>query len=814
MLAAKNTQQPPLQQGMNEPLEPMDIGSKQKLVSAEVSAIIYTLFGKDSYGERFFTVFLEHATLQPSPRLSPGLYACIKTRRIQDLAKMFGWGYDTVHKYVILFCALNLMAKHKAGEEQIFTLTLSQYQPPTSYDMLVKLTQHSRPKVRQMAERIYKRLQESWKAAPQPAKPVIPEVFDVALQQAVVEAFDTLQFPGSLYGFIPQLNEKVYTQLNIARLLADPAKGASAVEEQKTDAESNNDEISPLAPYTSGKVIKIMEPDPHTEYEYIRKHYPFLIPRTSLNEYIESGYLDINPAHFTDPYTMIGLTRDEYLLLPQSDQELLIDVVLLVQKLYCHVAIRYLFLENKEEVPEFARYLSCRVTYAGDREASYVLQSIYFQHSVLLYETLNEARENLYQLAGEFEEFLRTNYGEREIDKETRLMQEQNAGKGPIQPSETKKDSPTHRDEAKPSVGPLSAFSEHSTSANHQRLETGEEQEPSHTTNSDARDEEKNIAIAPIDTSNISAGELADTSHPEPVTTESSSMNAREIPVSEHDTPEKQTKQPSKTEQTETEETRSHSSLPATLYQDPLEKLPPLEAAWRKADRAKPEMAYLDLRESEEVGGLQRPLVDLLPVEVYQEWQLDNVDEELRNVILTFNILYFFRNIYTINVNKRKTLLKQIFVKNFDKTQLRDVSGYYHPIISGKGYHPDVIAAAFIHTMVCSHSKGYKNLHSPGGFFVKLCRQWQEQTQAHGKLPKEAYMALVTYSHLTCPDFVVLLEEEILKLKMGNNYYPIFGRLHGTLSVKELLERYGGASEGEPDYHESPTHKKSKYKRL
>ena len=67
---------------------------------------------------------------------------------------MFGWGYDTVHKYVVLFCALNLMAKHKAGEEQIFTLTLSQYQPPTSYDMLVKLTQHSRPKVRQMAERI------------------------------------------------------------------------------------------------------------------------------------------------------------------------------------------------------------------------------------------------------------------------------------------------------------------------------------------------------------------------------------------------------------------------------------------------------------------------------------------------------------------------------------------------------------------------------------------------------------------------------------------------------------------------------------
>ncbi|GCE31024.1 hypothetical protein KDA_65080 [Dictyobacter alpinus] len=121
--------------------------------------IIARLF--PSSGLEFLALVLRNATIKQN--VLPGMdghmekVAVISTRTIRTLASTIKWGYDTTHKYVTVFCALNLLRKSKHNKELQIIFPLGKYQPPASLQALDNLITQSRIKVSQFTRKVKER---------------------------------------------------------------------------------------------------------------------------------------------------------------------------------------------------------------------------------------------------------------------------------------------------------------------------------------------------------------------------------------------------------------------------------------------------------------------------------------------------------------------------------------------------------------------------------------------------------------------------------------------------------------------------------
>lgn len=119
--------------------------------------IIHKLFTGPGNGPAFLARILCFAEVKQMA--FPGIegttdVAVITLKTIRELAKKIHWGYDTTHKYVVVFCALNLLVKSRSEGRIQLLFSLKQYTPPPTSKALDDLISKSRPKVRQFATRV------------------------------------------------------------------------------------------------------------------------------------------------------------------------------------------------------------------------------------------------------------------------------------------------------------------------------------------------------------------------------------------------------------------------------------------------------------------------------------------------------------------------------------------------------------------------------------------------------------------------------------------------------------------------------------
>ncbi|GCE14458.1 DUF1720 domain-containing protein [Tengunoibacter tsumagoiensis] len=113
-------------------------------------------------GLKFLAAVLRHAAIMQN--VLPGMtqlgshVAVINVRTVRDLAAKINWGYDTTHKYEVIFCALNFLHKRRDKKQLQLIFPIEHYVAPESLDELDRLIAHSRPKVQQFAKRVRERL--------------------------------------------------------------------------------------------------------------------------------------------------------------------------------------------------------------------------------------------------------------------------------------------------------------------------------------------------------------------------------------------------------------------------------------------------------------------------------------------------------------------------------------------------------------------------------------------------------------------------------------------------------------------------------
>ncbi len=122
--------------------------------------IIQKLFTGPGNGPAFLARILRFAEVKQMAL--PGVeetadVAVITLQTIRELAQKIQWGYDTTHKYVVVFCALNLLVKVRCEGRIQLLFSLKQYTPPPTFKALDSLINKSRPKVRQFAMRVKRR---------------------------------------------------------------------------------------------------------------------------------------------------------------------------------------------------------------------------------------------------------------------------------------------------------------------------------------------------------------------------------------------------------------------------------------------------------------------------------------------------------------------------------------------------------------------------------------------------------------------------------------------------------------------------------
>ncbi|MGB8343326.1 MAG: hypothetical protein WCD86_00495 [Ktedonobacteraceae bacterium] len=153
--------------------------------------VIHQVFPTANSGVAFLSLLLREAEVS---RRAGGEecgqeVAVITVQSLRDLATRIGWGYDTTHKYVILFCALGLLTKRRANGKVELHFALGRYMPPLSLDALDRLIAQSRPKVQSYARKVRRRYlllygNDERASSPvcHPAESSVPEL-DEAIQQ-------------------------------------------------------------------------------------------------------------------------------------------------------------------------------------------------------------------------------------------------------------------------------------------------------------------------------------------------------------------------------------------------------------------------------------------------------------------------------------------------------------------------------------------------------------------------------------------------------------------------------------------------------
>jgi hypothetical protein len=122
--------------------------------------LVMQIFGSPGNGPEILFQMLRFAEVKQMAL--PGVegqtdVAVISLQNLRELAKKIHFGYDTTHKYVIVFCALNLLVKVRQEGRIQLLFPLQHYAPPPTTQALDKLIKYSRPKVRQFATRVKQR---------------------------------------------------------------------------------------------------------------------------------------------------------------------------------------------------------------------------------------------------------------------------------------------------------------------------------------------------------------------------------------------------------------------------------------------------------------------------------------------------------------------------------------------------------------------------------------------------------------------------------------------------------------------------------
>ncbi|GHO98078.1 hypothetical protein KSF_081260 [Reticulibacter mediterranei] len=122
--------------------------------------IVQQIFGSPGNGPEILFQMLRFAEVKQMAL--PGMegqtdVAVVSLQNLRELAKKIHYGYDTTHKYVIVFCALNLLVKVRQEGRIQLLFPLQHYAPPPTTQALDKLIKYSRPKVRQFATRVKQR---------------------------------------------------------------------------------------------------------------------------------------------------------------------------------------------------------------------------------------------------------------------------------------------------------------------------------------------------------------------------------------------------------------------------------------------------------------------------------------------------------------------------------------------------------------------------------------------------------------------------------------------------------------------------------
>ena len=123
--------------------------------------LIKKVFPATTSGLEFTALLLQQA--EPRQNLPAEIadlgehIAVVRPRTIRTLAKKIGWGYDTTHKYVVVFKALALLDKRHYKGETYWLFPLTRYTPPPNLEALDQLILKSRPKVQQFARRVRER---------------------------------------------------------------------------------------------------------------------------------------------------------------------------------------------------------------------------------------------------------------------------------------------------------------------------------------------------------------------------------------------------------------------------------------------------------------------------------------------------------------------------------------------------------------------------------------------------------------------------------------------------------------------------------
>jgi len=152
------------------------IGVQQERVDPYTLHIIEQLFPARK-GLTFLNALLRHAQVKrlalPHLGLSEiGEVAVIQIHSIREFSKKIGWGYDTTNKYMMLFCQLQLLYKHRQRTHSCLYVPLSRVRLP-SPGVLDQL-QNYRPKVAQFADSVKRRFHLIYKQVPSLA-PRIPD---------------------------------------------------------------------------------------------------------------------------------------------------------------------------------------------------------------------------------------------------------------------------------------------------------------------------------------------------------------------------------------------------------------------------------------------------------------------------------------------------------------------------------------------------------------------------------------------------------------------------------------------------------------
>ncbi|GHO59469.1 hypothetical protein [Ktedonobacter robiniae] len=139
-----------------------NIGVDIQQVNPTIFHIVEKVFAKPLKGLEFLALLLTQAVvkqeaLPTSSTQTPIAFAVVSLQNIRELAQRIHWGYDTTHKYVVTFCALDLLIKRRSSDQIELLFPLQHYDPPSSLHELDRLLTKSRPKVQQFAKRVRER---------------------------------------------------------------------------------------------------------------------------------------------------------------------------------------------------------------------------------------------------------------------------------------------------------------------------------------------------------------------------------------------------------------------------------------------------------------------------------------------------------------------------------------------------------------------------------------------------------------------------------------------------------------------------------